>query len=288
MRTARGDGYGDNWRRDCYSGLLLDLKGEDMDDEAFLEFCRQHGRRHDLVNRLLQLGRVDEAVGEIEKLSGYELLQMADLLVEYRQGDRAEELVRKQARGDQAGPALEWLLRRAKARKDWAGALELALQLFHKSPHGGSQWYDEVRTLASKVDRWEELRPSLLAALKKKKEFDALIRIHLKEGEIDAALKELKQKPKSLWHDFVELEVAKAAEKTHPCDAADLYEKEVTRLIEMRGRGSYQEACSYLKKVRALYQQMDRQADWDQYIARIRAKYPTLRALQEELNKAKL
>ena len=38
-------------------GLLLDLQAEKLDDESFLQICRQSGRFNDLVNRLLQLGR---------------------------------------------------------------------------------------------------------------------------------------------------------------------------------------------------------------------------------------
>jgi hypothetical protein len=55
------------WGQEVLGGLLLDLQAETLDDEAFLAICRQTGRLKDLVERLLQLGRVDEALRETEK-----------------------------------------------------------------------------------------------------------------------------------------------------------------------------------------------------------------------------
>ena len=43
-----------------------------------------------------------------------------------------------------------------------------------------------------------------------------------------------------------------------------------------------------MKKVRKLYQRLDEGAAWARYAAALRERYPTLRALQEELARAKL
>ena len=56
-------GMGD-WARQSLGGLLLDLQADEMDDESFLDACRQTGRLNDLVDRLLTLTRIDEAVRE--------------------------------------------------------------------------------------------------------------------------------------------------------------------------------------------------------------------------------
>src|SRR5207249_588652 len=58
----KGDSWGDDWRRQVYGGFLLDLEADTLDDETFLRICREMGRTPDLVDRLLSLGRVDEAV----------------------------------------------------------------------------------------------------------------------------------------------------------------------------------------------------------------------------------
>src|SRR5262249_15000183 len=122
----RARGSTSDWQYDSYSGMLLDLEGETMDDEAFLAFCRQHGRQRDLTDRLLSLGRVDEAVQEAQSTSAYDLLHLADLFVHHKQGATAEHLIQERARRSPDRALLEWLKKRALDRKDWAAALELA------------------------------------------------------------------------------------------------------------------------------------------------------------------
>lgn len=62
----------------------------------------------------------------------------------------------------------------------------------------------------------------------------------------------------------------------------------IEKAIAERNRGSYQTAAGYLKKVRDLYKAINAQNDWQLYIQKIRTSYPTLRALQDELNQAGL
>lgn len=281
-------GEASSWSRDSYTGFLLDLQAEDLDDEAFLAFCRKHKRQGDLVRRLLQLERVEEAVKEIEKTTGFELVNYADLLVEHKQGEVAEQLVQKRAIHSKDRHLSDWLFKRAKDRKDWPRALELAERKFEEEPYNRQSMYFEIQTLANKLKCWDSLRPKLLAAFKKENDSDSLISIYLKEGKIDEALEELK-KPKKWGVNFwLGLEVAKAAEKSHPQEAADIYKRHVQSLIDQRGRSSYQEACRHLKKIRSLYQKVEQDQEWDRYISQIREKNPSLRALQEELTKAKL
>ncbi len=80
-----------DWGREASGGLLLDLQAEKLDDESFLEICRQSGRLNDLVNRLLQLGRLEEAICETEKADDYNLLTLADIFVERGHGSLAEQ-----------------------------------------------------------------------------------------------------------------------------------------------------------------------------------------------------
>src|SRR6266699_1591349 len=50
--------------RQAYGGFWLNLEKETLDDEAYLRICRETGRTADLVERLLALERIDEAVRE--------------------------------------------------------------------------------------------------------------------------------------------------------------------------------------------------------------------------------
>jgi uncharacterized Zn finger protein len=282
-----GKDWSDNWHREVYGGFLMDLEADTLDDEAFLRIARETGRVHDLVDRLLKLKRIEEAIAEAEKAGDYDLLGLADVFVAHGHDDAAEGLILKRSRTSQDIRILEWLQERALARHDEAEALKLSGQIFHKQP--SAEEYGTIKKLASKVGQWEAWRKQLLAALQKMNRSDLLIQIYLREKQIYEALKTLKSAARSgWWGSSMELEVAKAAEQTHPREALGIYQKRAERLIDQRGRESYREACTYLKKMKSLYTQMGDGQAWETYIAQLREKNGSLRALLEELNKAKL
>jgi hypothetical protein len=286
MRSGGGDR---EWARGCFGGLLLDLEADTMDDEAYLRVCRETGRRHDLVDRLLRLGRTNEAVREAEKVGDWELTRMADLFVTHRHGDVADRLVRQRAGKDNNGHLIEWLKKRAAQRHDAAEVLELSEKLFRQQP--SLEAYKELRKLAAKQGTWDELEPRLLASLKQGRRDDVLIQVYLEKGEIDRALEAVKgERPSYGWGygHGMKMEVAKAAEKTRPDAAREIYRKEAEALIASRGRDNYKEACKYLKKVRDLWRQAGDEAAWTNYVARLREQNRTLRALLEEMSRAKL
>ena len=84
--------------------------------------------------------------------------------------------------------------------------------------------YQEIRTLAAPLGRWEVLRPELREFLNQSRHSDLLIQVYLDEGEIDPALEAVKEQPRG-WSrgwgggylgDEIRLEVAQAAEQTRP------------------------------------------------------------------------
>jgi uncharacterized Zn finger protein len=60
------------------------------------------------------------------------------------------------------------------------------------------------------------------------------------------------------------------------------------RAIENRHRSSYQQAVAHLKRAKKLYSRLGTEDAWAAYLQALRARYPTLRAFQEELQKARL
>ena len=88
--------------------------------------------------------------------------------------------------------------------------------------------------------------------------------------------------------DRVDLEVAQAAETSHPETSLPIYLGEAERLIATRGRENYQAACEYLQKVKRLFTAVGRKDDWLTRIATIRAQNRSLRALHEEMTRAGL
>lgn len=226
----------------------------------------------DLVDRLLSLKRLDEAVAEAERAGDYDLLQLADVFVAH------ERLLADRSRTSSDTRLVEWLKNRYRKRGDLAGALDLAHQLFQKQ--ASLARYQEVQTLAQKLGTWDSLRPKLIAQLEQAKHYSLLVDIYLDEGRIDDALTAL-PKASSTYYFTVDqkVRVARAAEKTRPRAALDLYRSLAEGAIQQRQRSFYQQACEYLKRMQSLYQALHEEAAWEQYIADLRQKHRTLRAL---------
>jgi len=295
-----GNDWSDNYHRQRYGGFLLCLEEDQLDDEAFLRICRETNRWHDLVDRLLTLGRVEEAAAAARQVDDYDLLQLADLFVSHGHGDLAEELIRERARTPQAGPdgrartdsrLVVWLKERAQGRGDLAEALALAESLFWERP--AVPGYQELRGLAHSLERWDDLRAAILSRLANEGQYRLLTEIHLEEGEVDRALETLEQIGAGRWEwDWagspLRIQVAQAAEESRPREAIRLYMEAVERLIAARGRGSYTEAATYLVRVREVYQRLGERETWETLIAGLREHNRRLRALHDELNRAGL
>jgi uncharacterized Zn finger protein len=248
----------------------------------------------DAVNRLLALGRVAEAVKETEHVSDDTFLSLADLFIQHGQGSVAEQMVRERIQKTENMLALEWLKKYYQARNDYAATLKLAETMFRKQPL--LTRYQEIRSLAEQLGSWETLRLELLDFLDKEHNTTLLIQIALNEGDIDRALALLKAEEKrnqgrtgmysysyGFGYQNMTLTVAQAAEETRPREAIELYQKHAERLIAQKQRKYSQEASNYLVKVRALYEKLGENGEWESYITALREKNRNLRALKEEL-----
>jgi catechol 2,3-dioxygenase-like lactoylglutathione lyase family enzyme len=309
-------------QRKEYGKFLLDLEKDTLDNEAYLRICRETGRTADLVDRLLALGRIDEAAREAQQIDDYALLGLADLFIQHRQDAVAERLVRARILApirptndavrlllpSQAGRVeeekpdwrvLEWLRKYYQDRDNHAAELEVVETLFRTQPL--LRHYQELRALAKQLGRWETVQPALLTFLEQVRNTTLLIQIALDEGDIDKALHLLKGTAKKDHYGYtyiesygyygygnIALEVARAAEETRPREAIELYRQYAERLIALRERKNYQAACTYLIKVRALYEKLGEGEAWTSYITALREQNRNLRALREELAAAGL
>ncbi len=292
--AEKGSMYHSNWAQQHFGGFLLELKADALDDETFLRICRETGRTADLVDRLLTLGRIDEALRASEPAHEYDLMSLADLFVKHGHDQLAEQLVKERSGRSQDDRLLEWLKRYYLTHDNHAAALEMAEKLFRTRP--GLPGYQEVRQLAQKLDLWADRQPKLIAFLSGAKNTYLLIQIALDEGEIDKAIAmvQSEQQPNYRYGyiysgvQTIAPEVAKAAEETRPQAAINIYQQEAEKLINARGRENYQTACSYLTRVRTLYEKLNASDQWTSYITGLRDRNRGLRALKEELTSARL
>jgi hypothetical protein len=280
-----GQGWSDDYRRDQFGELLLQLEGESLDDEAYLRVCRETGRTDDLVERLLRLGRQRDALQEMNAAADHQLLALAECFVAHGLGDHAEPIVRARAAKAQSpfvGTMLEWLSGRAETRGDVGAACALARRLFDLQP--GLTRFNDIHRFTPAVE-WPGVRAELRAELERRQQEWLLLDIDLHEGDVAAAVARVvggRHLPARV------LDVAKAAEKTLPRESLALYRTAAEALIEQRHRNAYRTACEHLLKVRSLSLRLGDEPAWTGYIQSLRTRFRPLRAFREELDHAKL
>jgi uncharacterized Zn finger protein len=292
--TAKGESdWSSKYHQQWYGGFLLELEADTLDDEAYLRICRETGRIGDAVDRLLVLGRVDEAIKEAQQVSDYDLMAIADIFVQQSHDALAETLIKQRAPTSSDTRLLEWLKKYYLSRNDKAKGLEIAVDLFNKQ-QPVLAYYQEIRLLAKMLNRWDSLRPLLIAQLKEAKQTYLLIQIALDENDVEEALVLLKTSQAqgnagSYSYSYfyggsgIDIEVARAAEEKMPRESIEIYQNRIDKLINQRGRGSYQQAAQYLLRVRELFNNLDESEQWTTYITSLREKNRPLRALKEEL-----
>ena len=285
LAVVKGDNWSDHYHRQVHGRFLLELERVDLDDNAFLSICRESGLLVELIDRLLTLERLDEAISEAEAAGDYQLLTLADVFREHGRAQSLESLVVSRIETSRDHRLVEWLKARHQERGELAEALTLARRLLRARPHLAA--YQEVRELSLQLDVWRELRPALLAEWSAAAQYGLLTDIHLEEGEIDLALRSVHQiRPRYPYEADRLISVAQAASDTHPHAAISAYLQQVESLIEARGRDNYRQACVYLGSVRDIHRQLEDEPAWANLIAQLRERHRRLPALRDELNSA--
>ena len=315
---AAGDDYSSfhsDWTRRAIVGFLLTLKEHaGLSDEEMLEEYRQAALHSDVAATLLRLDRVDEALAVARRhlTRQHDLTTFAQALLAKggQHVDQAFTLVEErlwEAKGPDASHEatmlLGWLAQQYAAHGRAEQALEVERRRFRAQP--GASTYAAVKAatqlpgLADRsADLWPGLRAEMLAALREKAAWSELITIYLSEGEVAealaalSALEEQERKPAGgmgYHYSYVwglptyRIQVAEAAERDFPEQAREIYVRAAEQLIDQRGRDKYQTAAEYLTRVKRLYERQGRRQEWLDYIAALRERNRSLRALKEEL-----
>lgn len=313
----QGMTVGNAWHNRYAVSFLTTLKAVQFSDEDVLEEYRNAGLYGELVEKLLQLHREDEAlkVATAYLVEMMEVIKFADQLL--KSGDawqeqafafvemrmkETENAVRDKPRDFTVANKLDtyrrWLGEKYSAYGKAKQAFDIELARFQAHPDEATyRAAQSASQLAGQPEGlWITLRPRLIKTLGQQSKWGALITIYLTEGEVDKALTALAEMERTstpspygygyrvLPSDYP-LQVAKAAEERYPDEAIRLYKSVTQKLIDGRGRDNYQQATGYLARVKQLYQQQGREPEWQTYISDLRNKHKGLRALKEELNK---
>lgn len=111
---------------------------------------------------------------------------------------------------------------------------------------------------------------------------------YLLEEDLFREWVELNMSYRGYTWDNIDKNVLKLIEARDPAALIPLYHQWSTMLIEEKTRRSYQAAVRLLKKLRSLYNKTKAIKVWNTFIYSLAARYPRMRALQEELRKGKL
>jgi uncharacterized Zn finger protein len=300
---------GDDVNRRSIIGFFVTLREEaGATDEELLEIYREAEQWDDVAAMLVEMGRVSEAISIARRhinlpvpLTGF-----ADVLVQ-RGGDdiaRALTLIddrlwEQEGKNPHVDTLLQdWLIRQYSAHGRPLDALAMARKRFAKQ--AASHTYAKVRDVARLPEvgpgTWDDVRAEMLETFRQMQAWTTLADIYLEEGDVGAALEAHRThvnmvgqlRAHGSWYGTHSLQLAKAAERDFPDEAIAIYRAQADQLIGARNRGSYREAAAVLARVKATLEQHGKEDEWPPLIADLRTTHKTLRALQDELDKAGL
>lgn len=279
----------DRWTRDALVRLLADRQKQQGSNETASKLIYELGSPEQQAFLLVEEGKIETAMAiasqHFTHLPGL-MLQFADALLAVHATTQAVELIAHLAQQEKSrGHYQQWLTKYYQEYGDPQTALNWQQQTFWDSP--SLEGYKELQELGQKVGTWEQLRDNVLQKLQQNKQLLLLTHIAFYEKNIERVLElfpQLKQWEQSRFRQ----PLAKAIETTHPQMAIALYKQLVTQAIEQKSRSAYREAVQHLQRIKAVCESCDTQSDWTEYITQLRSQYTTLRALHDELSKAKL
>jgi tetratricopeptide (TPR) repeat protein len=165
--------------------LLLGLEGDTIDDETFLRISHEMESYHYVVDRLLKLGRLDEALAEAKHVENYDILEITDILCEHGYEAAAERLIEERVKKYDDTHLLQWLKERYQARGNVEDALKMASRMFRAYPLAATiERYREIRQLAQQLGRWETVQSEVMAYVKQSRDIALQIKIALDEGQV--------------------------------------------------------------------------------------------------------
>lgn len=278
-----------DWARESLIGFLADgLEQRKREGEAD-DLIRELGTPEQQAYLLIGEDKIAEALKLIKKIVAGKpglVTSFADALL--KAGAKQEALALVVEQGGNQWRDREWLAKYYRKHGTPREAVEAQMKVFLASAN--VETFKALHEVAKKSGNWNSVRADALKRLEQDGKTGSLIEIALHENDVKRALALLsRRKAAPGWYaqDY-RSQVARAAEKEYPKEAIRIYQELAESAISRRSRGAYQEAIGYLKRAKGVAEKSGGQATWQNDLQTLRARYPTLRALQEELNKARL
>ncbi len=254
----------------------LNVMARQGDDEAFLRLAKKSdAKRYTL--KLIELGRLDEAVKASEKLeSTSDAFTVAQKMREIGRLNDAIALAEKglEMGGYYLNQLALWLapLEESQGRTDMA--LLAYRTAYDESP--SIEIYRNIKRLSG--EDWANLRPALIQKVANNNA--VLVDIHLNEKEWDAAIKVAEQ---DRWSFQLLEKVAEAVIPHRPDWVIRISLKQSDQLISQTQSKLYPIAARWLERAKKAYHLKGQDAEWQAYIDNLRATYARRPALQREI-----
>ncbi|HSG44320.1 MAG TPA: SWIM zinc finger family protein [Anaerolineales bacterium] len=248
------------------------------DDETFLKSAeRSDAKRYTL--KLIELGRLDEAVEASEKLG--DTSDAFTVAQKLREAGRLNDAIALAEKGLEVGgyylnQLALWLapLEESQGRTDMA--LKAYRTAYAESPNIAV--YRKIKQLTGK--EWEKDRPVLIQKASERHFQEVVVDIHLEEKDWDAAIKVAEQ---DRWSFRLLEKVADAVISHRPDWVIRVSLKQSDELIAKTQSKLYPIAARWLERAKDTYQQKGQDAEWQAYIDNLRMTYARRPALQREL-----
>lgn len=278
--------------REAAALLFLGLGGDGLDDEAYLEFCRENGLHMERVERLVALGRAEEAARAANDVANHRLTDAVDLLVKAGHPALAVAAVRTRLDDPDARSFRDqlkaWLQKQAERGNDLAQARQLAWERFREQ--SSMETYGSLRRISRRTKSWPADEKEVLAQLQKQDDADLLTEVHLAERRVAKALDSLKgvrkEYPNDWGHHSLKRSVAHAAQKEFPEEARDLFLEVADDLIGRKTRTYYAQAAPLVQLAFALDARVAPEGARTRLPEELRRRYGGLPAFWDELRKA--
>ncbi len=276
-----------NWQRQSLVSYLskgLAVRKQSAKANALI---RELGTPEQQAYLLIDEGKFDEALKLIQKILPTApglVTQFADALLAAGAKQAALKLVERH--GSDHHWNKDWLVKYYRTNGTQEEIIDAQFQLYLAAP--SLENFKNLSVASRKLGNWNPIRTAVIKALEEKNNFSAMMDIALHESDAECALELLPKLCKSTWGTNYEFEVAKLCEKKLPAKALEIYQQLVEQQINLRNRSAYQQAIRYLKLIAKIHGARKTKDEWKKYINSIQEKYPTLRALKEEIEKAKL
>ena len=275
------------WGREALVSMLQARYQRDDQQAASTELIRELGTPEQRARLLAAEGDIDGAVSLMRQILPDKpglIRDFADVLVEASAEAEAVTLTTDHVRQTGAhSRGVEWLAAHYQKRGTPEQALEWQQVLFLQNP--SVERFEALKEASCKAGTWENVRAQALRSLERDNRTSVLIGIALHENDVSRALELLKQPRGFGWGDH-RLEVAKAAEASHPQEALGLYQQLVQQGINGRTRDSYRKAAEHLVRIKSVHHGIGTSSEWERYIQALRAEYARRPALQDEWRKA--